>query len=206
MAASKEPHRLILFTDAVVAIAITLLVLPLVDIVPEVAKEHGEAIEVITKHQPEIWTFLLSFVVIIRFWFAHHRAYQHVRAYSTPLILCNAGWLLAIVVLPFPTEAVGVFHSDRFTTGFYIGTILAVSAFQTAMTLIIGADAEVASEENPPTPELAISSVTATLLLAAALIVALALPAISYWALLLLLLSTPVEQALRRRQRVGTEA
>ncbi|MFB9838367.1 TMEM175 family protein [Actinoallomurus acaciae] len=206
MAVSKEPHRLILFTDAVVAIAVTLLVLPLVDIVPEVAKEHGEAIEVITKHQPEVWTFLLSFVVIIRFWLAHHRAYQHVRAYSTPLILCNAGWLLAIVVLPFPTEVVGVFQSDRFTTGFYIGTIFAVSALQTAMTLIIRADAAVASEENPPTPELAISSATATVLLAAALVVALALPAISYWALFLLLLSAPVEQVLRRRQRVAAEA
>jgi hypothetical protein len=74
------------------------------------------------------------------------------------------------------------------------------------MTLIIRADVEVASEENPPTPELAISSVTATILLAAALIVALVLPVISYWALLLLLLSAPVERALRRRQRVATEA
>jgi uncharacterized membrane protein len=61
---------------------------------------------VITGHQPEIWTFLLSFVVIIRLWLPHHKAYQHVRAYSTPLMLCNSAWLLAIVVLPFLTEMV----------------------------------------------------------------------------------------------------
>ncbi len=114
--------------------------LPLVDVVSEVAKEHGSAAEVVTRHQPEIWTFLLSFVVIIRLWMAHHRTFQHVGAVSKPLMLCNAGWLLTIVVLPFPTEMVGVYGGDRFTVGLYIGTILLATGFQTAMNLIIRAD------------------------------------------------------------------
>lgn len=203
MSALKEPHRLILFTDAVVAIAVTLLVLPLVDVVPEVAREHRPATEVITGHQPEIWTFLLSFAVIIRLWLSHHKAYQHVREYSTPLLLCNSAWLLAIVVLPFSTEMVGVFDSSRFTTGLYIGTILVAAGLQAAMYLIIRSDPEVASQDNPVPGEFVLGPVTATVLLLLSLVVALAVPTVGYWALLLLLLSGPVEWAWRRRRAVA---
>lgn len=198
MADSREPHRLILFTDAVVAIAGTLLILPLVDVVPEAAKAHESAVEVITKHQPAIWSFLLSFAVITRLWLSHHRTYRHVRAYSTPLILCNFGWLLTIVVLPFPTEMVGLYGDDRFTVGLYIGTILVASALQTAMNLIVRADPEVASETEPVTPEFISGSVAATGLLAVALVLALAVPGVDYWALFLLFLGPYVEKAWRR--------
>ncbi|MDN3355557.1 TMEM175 family protein [Actinomadura sp. DC4] len=200
MAVQKDPQRLVFFTDAVVAIAVTLLVLPLVDVAPEVAREHHSAVEVITKHQPEVWTYLLSFVVIIRLWLAHHRTYEHVGAYSTPLMLCNSAWLLAIVTLPFPTEMIGVFHSSRFTAALYIGTVLVANALQTAMNLIIKFDPEVASEENPVGPDFGIGSVTATVLLVAALVFTLAVPTVNYWPLLLLLLSSPVEWFWRRRR------
>jgi uncharacterized membrane protein len=199
VAAAKDPDRLLLFTDAVVAIAVTLLVLPLVDVVPEVAREHGKATEVFTAHQAAIWTFLLSFVVIIRIWMAHHRVFQHVRAYSTALILCNAGWLLAIVVLPFTTEMVGVFDSDRFTTGIYIGNVLAASGLQAAMNFIIRADPEVASEENPIPANFAVGSAMTAGLLVLALVFALVVPTVNYRALLLLLLSGPLEALWRRR-------
>ncbi|GLY89066.1 DUF1211 domain-containing membrane protein [Actinoallomurus iriomotensis] len=203
VAATKEPNRLILFTDAVVAIAVTLLVLPLVDVVPEVAREHRPATEVITGHQPEIWTFLLSFAVIIRLWLSHHKAFQHVRAYSTPLVLCNSAWLLAIVVLPFPTEMVGVFDNSRFTTGLYIGTVFVATGLQAAMYLIIRIDPEVASEDTPLPGEFVLGAVTAAVLLLLALVVALTVPGVGYWALLLLLLSGPVEWAWRRRHAVA---
>ena len=55
------PERLVFFTDAVVAIALTLLVLPLTEIVPELVAAHGEPLEAITHNQPKIWSFLLSF-------------------------------------------------------------------------------------------------------------------------------------------------
>jgi uncharacterized membrane protein len=175
-------------------------VLPLVDVVPEVAKEHGSSTEVITRHQPEIWTFLLSFVVIMRLWRAHHHTFEHVRAYSVPLMLCNSGWLLAIIVVPFPTEMVGVYGGDRFTVGLYISTILVANALQTAMNLIVRADPDVASETNPVTPEFATASVTATALLAVALVLALTVPGINYWALLVLGLSPVVEWAWLRHR------
>jgi uncharacterized membrane protein len=68
MTAAKSVDRLVAFTDAVVAIAITLLVLPLADLVHEAAAKHETSWEVISKNQSQIFSFLLSFVVIARMW------------------------------------------------------------------------------------------------------------------------------------------
>ena len=43
----KSPERLVFLTDAVVAIALALLVLPLAEIVPEVVAAHGQSVDAI---------------------------------------------------------------------------------------------------------------------------------------------------------------
>lgn len=194
VAIPRDPDRLVFFTDAVVAIAITLLVLPLVNVVPVAAQNGQSAIEVITDHQPEVFGFLLSFAVITRLWFVHHDFFRHVRAYSRPLMMCNVGWLLTIIVLPFPTEMVGVYGDDRFTTAFYIATILLAVLFQTGLELVVRADPELASETAPPLPESLRGSIIAAALLAVALVLAMAVPGLNYWTLLLLFLSPTIEK------------
>ncbi|GAA1866848.1 TMEM175 family protein [Actinomadura bangladeshensis] len=192
---SREPDRLVLFTDAVVAIAVTLLVLPLVDVVPEVVGEHGPSSEVFTGHQAQIWSFLLSFAVILRLWFAHHQLFEHIRGYTRALMAWNAGWLLAIVVLPFSTELVGAYPSDdRFTLLFYIGNVLAATACQAVVALIAYRDAEVASESNPPPIKSVRGSLSTVLLLAVGLAVVAAAPGASYFVLLLLFLEPLVSR------------
>jgi uncharacterized membrane protein len=200
VATPRDLDRLVFFTDAVVAIAVTLLVLPLVDVVPGTAARGDRAVEVITGHGPELFSFALSFAVIIRLWMVHHRIFRHVRAYSTPLMLCDIGWLFTIVVLPFPKEMVGVYGTDRFTVGFYIGTIVLASVFQTALNLVIRADPEVESETDPLAPEYMVASVTATALLALAWVLSVTVPGLSYWTLCLLFLSSLVERTWLRRQ------
>ncbi len=53
----------------------------------------------VTEHKPEIYSFLLSFVVIANFWLGHHRVFEHVRAYTPNMMRLNLLWLLAIVIL-----------------------------------------------------------------------------------------------------------
>ncbi|HEY8482459.1 MAG TPA: TMEM175 family protein [Spirillospora sp.] len=199
MAIPREPDRLVLFTDAVVAIAITLLVLPLVDVVPAAAARGQSAPEVVTEHLPEISGFLLSFAVISRLWLLHHRFFRHVRAYSNALIACNVGWLLTIIVLPFPTEMVGVYGDDRFTAAFYIATILLAVLFQAGLELVVRADPDLMSPEDPPTDYLPGSIISAALL-AVALVLAVVFPSLDYWTLLLLFLSPTLHKLWRRRR------
>jgi len=196
---SRDPDRLVLFTDAVVAIAITLLVLPLVDIVSESAAEHHTSMEVITEHRPQIFSFLLSFAVIALYWLTHHRIFENVKAYSRSLTLWNLLWLLTIVVLPFPTEMVGLFSDDVFTTLFYIGTILVSSVCLGAMTLIIHGDPEVGREPKGLTALTVISALASAALLVVAFLLSWLVPAVSYYSLLLLLLNPVIDRVLRPR-------
>ncbi|MEU4823299.1 TMEM175 family protein [Actinomadura citrea] len=194
-AVSRDPDRLVLFTDAVVAIAVTLLVLPLVDVVPEAVGAHRRSVEVITEHQAQIWSFVLSFVVIIRLWFVHHRMFEHIGGYTRALMLVNTGWLLAIVLLPFPTEMVASYPGDdRFTVMLYIGNILVAGAFQTALAVISYRDPDVALESDPPTIESVRASLSNAVLLAVSLAVVAVFPSVSYFALLLLFLEAPVDR------------
>ncbi|GAA2276650.1 TMEM175 family protein [Actinomadura luteofluorescens] len=198
-AVSRDPDRLVLFTDAVVAIAVTLLVLPLVDVVPEVVHAHRRSAEVVTGHLPQLWAFALSFAVIIRLWFVHHRVFEHVGGYTRALMALNAGWLFAIVILPFPTEMVASYPGDdRFTVMLYIGNVLVATACQAALTVLSYRDPDVASKTDPAGIESVRSALSAVVLLALSLAVVAVFPGVSYFALLLLFLSTPVSGILRR--------
>lgn len=189
-----------LFTDAVVAIAITLLVLPLVDLVPEVRADGGDAVSVISEHRQEIFTFLLSFVVIANFWLGHHRLFEHVRAYTPAMMRLNLLWLLTIVVLPFPTEIVGAFRSDRFTAGLYTGTILALSITQTAITWMVRGHKELENPDDPVGNRELMGSLLLTGLTVVAFLLASLVPGVNFYAMFLLLLS-PITMRVWRTMR-----
>jgi len=61
---SLGTERLVFFTDAVVAIAATLLILPLVDRVPEAARESADLADFFAVNGAQVAAFFLSFVVI----------------------------------------------------------------------------------------------------------------------------------------------
>jgi hypothetical protein len=67
----RDVERLTYFSDAVIAIAVTLLVLPLANAAS--ADEITSLQALRDQSGGEIFVFLLSFVVICRFWLVHHR-------------------------------------------------------------------------------------------------------------------------------------
>ena len=96
-------ERLILFSDAVFAIAITLLVIELK--IPNLGEEPTEAkvINSLMALAPKIIGFLLSFFLIGLYWTIHHRLFGFVIAYTQRLLWINLLFLLGIVFLPFTT-------------------------------------------------------------------------------------------------------
>ncbi|MGV9294330.1 TMEM175 family protein [Amycolatopsis sp. NPDC003676] len=198
-------ERLVLFTDAVTAISITLLILPLVDLVPEVASAHEHASEVITGHFDQIWSFLLSFAVIANIWREHHRTFSSVATVTRPFTMWNMGWLLSVVVLPLPTEMIGAFGRDRFVAVFYYATLLAGMVCRFGMLRILKSAPELMDEDDrdpEALQELYQESYLNVLALVLALALALAVPALQYYSLVLLVL--PGRRAfLRRRSRTA---
>ncbi len=95
----RDLERFLTFVDAIVAIAITLLVLPLVDVAGHVSQ--GESVtSLLHEHAPHIGAFFLSFAVISNLWLAQHQTLRHVVAADQRVTRLLLLWTLTIVVLP----------------------------------------------------------------------------------------------------------
>ncbi|MEU7881676.1 TMEM175 family protein [Microbispora bryophytorum] len=95
-------ERLIFFSDAVIAIAMTLLAL-------ELPVPHGETNAEVWRSFVELLpeeylNFVISFVVIAAFWVAHHQYFRKIHVVDATLRRFNLGWLFLIVVVPFATR------------------------------------------------------------------------------------------------------
>lgn len=96
-------ERLIFFSDAVFAIAITLLVIEIhAPHLPFGTGAHDYAMALL--HElPSFGGFVISFFVIGAFWAAHHRTFALARHWSDTLIAPNLMLLAAIAAMPFFT-------------------------------------------------------------------------------------------------------
>jgi uncharacterized membrane protein len=94
-------ERLTFFSDAVVAIAITLLALDLP--VPDASTNAG-LLHQLRGDRSTYLAFLISFLVIGNYWFAHHRMFAGITRLGGHLAGWNMTWLLMIVLTPFVTK------------------------------------------------------------------------------------------------------
>ncbi len=122
-------ERVIAFSDAVVAIAITVLLLPLADI--EVS--NGEVWDAIQEHSQLLGGLSLTWLIIAVFWLGHHRLFERIQQVDGATLWLNFGWLFAIALLPLPTNIVISNDPSPQVTGFYIGWMALISVFLTVI-------------------------------------------------------------------------
>src|SRR6478735_8758195 len=97
-------ERMILFSDAVFAIAITLLALEIK--VPPIDRHtatDAQLLESLGELVPKFVGFLISFFLIGLYWSIHHRMFGYVIDYTNRLLWLNLLFLLAVVLMPFST-------------------------------------------------------------------------------------------------------
>jgi uncharacterized membrane protein len=191
--------RFITFLDAVVAIAITLLVLPLAEIVGG-GHLPANVADVFTENAARFGAFLLSFLVIGRLWIGHHRMVERVGGYDPTFVVVNLGWALTIVFLPFATELTAAYPAhDRLAVFVYIGTMALSSVLLAVAAVLVWRRPALRREgvsERQAVPRASLITTAALLL---ALVLGVTFPRINYYGLLLLLLADPVENLLGRR-------
>ena len=115
-AARAAAERLTFFSDAVVAIAITLLAIDLP--VPE-GNSVEELLSALRAHSYEYLAFVISFLVIANHWTIHHRVFGWVRRVDGAVIRLNLFWLLLVVVNPFLTRVLTEGDSNILRFGMY---------------------------------------------------------------------------------------
>lgn len=124
----RELDRIIFFSDAVFAIAITLLALDLR--VPQVP-ENLAAVELpsaLLELWPKFFSFVISFWIVASYWLAHHRIFHHIRAYDRGMLLINLLFLMWVVLLPFSSSLIGEYEHSRLASIIYAAHIIAASS------------------------------------------------------------------------------
>jgi len=114
--------RLEAFSDGVIAIAITPLVLEIA--VPESGKPLGPAL---LELGPSYLAYTVSFLVIGAIWIKHHAMFEHIVRADSVLLLLNVLQLMLIAFLPFPTAVLARAFSrgvdGAVAAAFYGGTL-----------------------------------------------------------------------------------
>jgi uncharacterized membrane protein len=129
----RQLDRIVFFSDAVFAIAITLLVLDIQ--VPEIPERLVD--ERLPERLLDLWpkylSYVLSFVVILMYWMAHHSTFRAIKRYDKTLIWLNSLFLMCIAFLPFPTSLLGEYGDHQLAVAIYAGSLAVARLLLTAV-------------------------------------------------------------------------
>ena len=111
--------RLEAFSDGVIAVIITIMVLDLK--VP-----HQDGVAGLRAVAPTLGVYALSFAFVGIYWVNHHILVQRIHRASPRILWANLIWLFCLSLLPFFTDYVLDKREDSFSVAFYAGSLLAV--------------------------------------------------------------------------------
>ena len=129
--------RLEAFSDGVLAIIITIMVL-------ELKVPHGEGIEALAPLVPVFLSYVLSFVNLGIYWNNHHHMLHAVHRVTGPMLWANLHLLFWLSLVPFTTGWMGENHFAPMPAAIYgLVLLMAALAYYILQQLIIasqGAD------------------------------------------------------------------
>ena len=123
--------RLTAFTDGVLAVLITIMVL-------EMKPPHGARLEDLVALWPVFSSYVLSFVYLAIYWNNHHHFFQLVDTVDGTILWANLHLLFWLSTIPFATAWMGENHFAAVPTALYgVALIMSAIAFYVMQTAII---------------------------------------------------------------------
>jgi uncharacterized membrane protein len=92
----RDPARVVAFSDAVIAIAVTLLVL---EIRPP--QDTGHLLQGLAALWPSYLAYVITFMLIGQVWANHHVMFDHIRSVDRVVLFLNTVLLMDIALMPF---------------------------------------------------------------------------------------------------------
>ncbi|MCZ2390754.1 MAG: TMEM175 family protein [Acidobacteria bacterium] len=129
-------NRLEAFSDGVIAIIITIMVL-------ELKVPHGDTIETLKPLVPAFLSYVLSFVYVGIYWNNHHHMLHTATRVTGGVLWANLNLLFWLSLFPFVTGWMGENHFGMVPSAFYGGVLLAAAvAYWILQQAIIRAQGE----------------------------------------------------------------
>ncbi len=129
-------NRLEAFSDGVMAIIITIMVL-------EIKVPHGVTLDVLTPLFPIFLSYVLSFIYLGIYWNNHHHMLHTIDKISAPMLWANLHLLFWLSLIPFTTGWAGENHFASLPSMFYgIGLLMSAIAYSILQKTIIHAEPE----------------------------------------------------------------
>ena len=111
-----EKGRLEAFTDAIIAIAATIMVL-------ELAAPDEVSVAALLSQWSVLVAYIISFSMIYIVWLNHYRALKKVEAISVKVFFINGIWLFFLTLVPFATAWVGKHPDDTLPEALYVAVL-----------------------------------------------------------------------------------
>jgi uncharacterized membrane protein len=147
-------ERMVFFSDAVIAISMTLLILPLLDTI-QIAKEKDlSGPEYLEENVGIFTTFLLSFFITIEYWRQHEMLFHYVRRYTEAIRIFNPLFLLFIVTLPISTAIateIAVIGGSVVPIVLYVVNLILINICLTVMYILVRKDPRMWDPNRVPT-------------------------------------------------------
>jgi TMEM175 potassium channel family protein len=119
-------NRIEAFTDGVFAIIVTLLVLELKVPALHNPRSVGELAGRLVQLLPQFLSWLISFVIVSKFWLNHHHIFGLARHANYSLVWLNVIFLMCQSFIPFPTALMGEHASNPLAVSFF-GCVMAIN-------------------------------------------------------------------------------
>ena len=113
------------FSDGVFAVAVTLLVLDLKVPALQNPRDVTELGRQLVALLPRFLSWLISFIIVAKFWLNHHHLLRMARYANYALIWINSIFLMSQSFIPFPTAMMGEYPSNPLAVSFF-GVVMAV--------------------------------------------------------------------------------
>lgn len=130
-ASERLMHRAITFSDAVFAVALTLLVLEL-----RPPPRDVEVVDGLLALLPHLAAFAGSFALVAIFWAAHMALTRRLVVFDWPTVWVNLLFMFVIVLMPFASALLGGHGVTPLVWRLYCGVLIAASLAQTALWLV----------------------------------------------------------------------
>lgn len=132
---SNENERLILFSDAIMAVTITLLALDIRLPDEAIDLRGGPLLAALGDMWPKLFAYALSFFVIAMFWIAHRRKFETIRRSHPAIVWLNFIFLMLMGLIPFVTDVLAE-NGGPISTALYASLVATTSAMLVVISVV----------------------------------------------------------------------